>query len=600
MPTYRDLGDALDALEDYVANSIPIIAGAIGKLTDDLRRFGPPELPLPDISFPLFTVPIPPPPPPPPPPPALTYGDRVIDWTGRNKYALIGAGVVGLGLAAGGLTYMRARRVTGAVQTKQHARQGKEVVVVLGADSPFGPLVVSDLRSRGYIVIASVASEDAVADIEKIDRGFIKALVLDPYDPSSTTPFFRSLQSTLSLRFPLAPGDPYRTPSPSELPALVSLVSLLSLTPSGSQHTSRNLSTLPISNDYFPHLIATHLTPLAIIQSIIPLFRATRKKTHDNGRASIIITLPGGPSSAGLVGQDPAPAMASAAMAKASEILRRELSVSSDLTGTRVVVIDVGEVSVNPSAHPSSRSSHGCCSARRPTDARQLSDAIARVAGGSMQPCAVDLGTRSNFGQTIEISLRTFGLNIRDWWRGDRFSIGSGAAVYSLASYLPTRALDFILLLPERMISYRDQMRRRAREIKREMHERKRENKERARARAAQHEEESEVESVAGQSKEVAIVPKTISIPPVLPPLSPAAPTLDIAMDQRVPGVASNVPITLAPAPASPSVDNSPPASEPDLESVPSSTHSSEDEHEGGRIAESWVMDVDAGGVETH
>lgn len=129
MPSYQDLEDALDALETYVAAQIPIISQSLQRLTDDLRRFGPPQLPpLPDMpSFPLFAS-VPPPPPPPPPPMPLTFGERAAKWAGRNKYALIGGGaVVGLGLAATSYRYMRInKRIVGVAQGKRV--EGKEVV----------------------------------------------------------------------------------------------------------------------------------------------------------------------------------------------------------------------------------------------------------------------------------------------------------------------------------------------------------------------------------------------------------------------------------------------------------------------------------------
>ncbi|KAG8873183.1 hypothetical protein FRB97_006978 [Tulasnella sp. 331] len=340
--TYQELDEALKSYKDYFTKQMTIIAAASEKLTEDLRKLERPRTPsLYDVLVLFFTVPIPPTAT--TPPPAQTYSDLVKDWMGKNRYALIVAGVVGLALAVGRSAYIWAKRMTDVVQAKQHVRD-KEVVVILGADSPLGPLIASDLRSKGYIVMASVSSEEAVADIEMIDQGFINALVLNPCDPSSIAPFFRSLQSALSLPFSLAQGGPHRAPLPSELPVLVSLISLLSLTRPNPAvaSTPHSLSTLSISNDYLPHLITTHLTPLTIIQSIIPLFRAAGKKALDNNsRASVIITLPGGPNSVGIVGQDPSHAMASAAMAKASEILRRELSVPPGLAGMRVVVIDV-------------------------------------------------------------------------------------------------------------------------------------------------------------------------------------------------------------------------------------------------------------------
>ena len=52
--------------------------------------------------------------------------------------------------------------------------------MVLGADSPLGPALISGLEKEGYIVIASVSTPDAVDDIESIGRGYVRALVLDP------------------------------------------------------------------------------------------------------------------------------------------------------------------------------------------------------------------------------------------------------------------------------------------------------------------------------------------------------------------------------------------------------------------------------------
>lgn len=54
--------------------------------------------------------------------------------------------------------------------------------VVLGADSPLGQPLVLDLEKRGYIVIASVATPEAVESLEQQTRGYVKVLVLDPYE----------------------------------------------------------------------------------------------------------------------------------------------------------------------------------------------------------------------------------------------------------------------------------------------------------------------------------------------------------------------------------------------------------------------------------
>ena len=57
-------------------------------------------------------------------------------------------------------------------------------LVVLGGDTPYGLPVVQGLEKKGYIVIASVASADAVDVVEGQCKGYVKALVLDPSEVS--------------------------------------------------------------------------------------------------------------------------------------------------------------------------------------------------------------------------------------------------------------------------------------------------------------------------------------------------------------------------------------------------------------------------------
>ena len=54
------------------------------------------------------------------------------------------------------------------------------LLVVLGGDSPLGLPLILDLEKKGYIVIASVSTPEAVDDIEKQCHGYVRALVLDP------------------------------------------------------------------------------------------------------------------------------------------------------------------------------------------------------------------------------------------------------------------------------------------------------------------------------------------------------------------------------------------------------------------------------------
>jgi nucleoside-diphosphate-sugar epimerase len=53
-------------------------------------------------------------------------------------------------------------------------------LVVLGADTLIGPAIVHALEKKGYVVIASVATPEAVDQVEKKSKGNVKALVLNP------------------------------------------------------------------------------------------------------------------------------------------------------------------------------------------------------------------------------------------------------------------------------------------------------------------------------------------------------------------------------------------------------------------------------------
>lgn len=52
--------------------------------------------------------------------------------------------------------------------------------VVLGGDHPLGLPLILELEKKGYIVIASVSSVEAIGTIENRGHGFVRALVLDP------------------------------------------------------------------------------------------------------------------------------------------------------------------------------------------------------------------------------------------------------------------------------------------------------------------------------------------------------------------------------------------------------------------------------------
>lgn len=56
--------------------------------------------------------------------------------------------------------------------------------MVLGGDSPLGLPLIAELERKGYIVITSVSSPEAVDEIEARCNGYVRALVLDPSEVS--------------------------------------------------------------------------------------------------------------------------------------------------------------------------------------------------------------------------------------------------------------------------------------------------------------------------------------------------------------------------------------------------------------------------------
>jgi uncharacterized protein YbjT (DUF2867 family) len=64
-------------------------------------------------------------------------------------------------------------------------------LVVLGGDTLVGPSLVHALEKRGYVVIASVATPQAVDQLEKKSKGNVKVLVLNPKEVRDAKLFYR-------------------------------------------------------------------------------------------------------------------------------------------------------------------------------------------------------------------------------------------------------------------------------------------------------------------------------------------------------------------------------------------------------------------------
>lgn len=62
--------------------------------------------------------------------------------------------------------------------------------MVLGGDSLYASPLISDLEKKGYIVIASVSTPEAVDALESKCNGYVKAHVLDPFEVRTIGPIF--------------------------------------------------------------------------------------------------------------------------------------------------------------------------------------------------------------------------------------------------------------------------------------------------------------------------------------------------------------------------------------------------------------------------
>lgn len=196
-----------ESLEEYVFSSLsaattdlPNIHDAFNKLWLDIARYGPP-IP----SFPAMHVPVlgdfhlPPPPPPPPPPSNLSWLRESADWTRQHPWTMSGIVLVGASLMVG-YRSAHARRRNEQYRVKSQSHERRQVVgasnlilscrytskgsqpVVLGGDTPLALPLILYLEAKGYIVIASVSTPEAVQLLEQQCQGYVRALVLDPYE----------------------------------------------------------------------------------------------------------------------------------------------------------------------------------------------------------------------------------------------------------------------------------------------------------------------------------------------------------------------------------------------------------------------------------
>jgi NAD(P)-dependent dehydrogenase (short-subunit alcohol dehydrogenase family) len=489
MGTMEKLEEYLEALEEYVFTSFTSatpdgLRETVNQLWLDITRYGPNIPNIHDVRIPgLGDFEIPPPPPPPSP---KMWSEKCHDWVDMHPWAAGGivVGAVGAGLLVGyGRIYMRTTRAR-SLKKRAEASERRQVIVVLGGDTPFGLPLILDLEKKGYIVITSVATSEAADALERSCRGYVRALVLDPSQPDSVPLFLRSLASTLSRRFPItAAGDPYA--SPASHPYIQSVVSLLTLPPPSLHAPLEHVS---LQHSYISYLNVTQITPLQVIQSLLPLLRNAHVPNH--GKKTIVVCLPATESHMGLP-FSAIQSMSAASTERALEVLRREINVAA-LTGKsetmkniKVVVADVGAFDLGGESSPqdvykamekwtasekvtygpafvsmahqgasvasisSGRSwmtiLHGQGVARKPTDVSVFVDTI--------------VGVVSNGKYGYSSIVRRIGLGkLLRWIRGDRLSIGAGAKTYRVASLLPSLILNTLLNIPAFLISIRNSL----------------------------------------------------------------------------------------------------------------------------------------------
>ncbi|TRM58596.1 hypothetical protein BD626DRAFT_510776 [Schizophyllum amplum] len=438
-------------------NDLPDVRDAVDRLWQDVSRYGP-QLPknvhLPGLGD--FEVPAPPPPPPPPP----SWSERTIGWAERHPYQAAGtaAAVVCGGLMVGyGPAYVRSVKARRRLEATQERRQ---VVVVLGADTPYGLPLVQELNGKNFIVIASTSTAEAADALTRKYAGYVRGLVLDPTDPATVPVFLRSLSSTLTRRFPItAHGDPFARSTSH--PYIQSVISLLTI-PSSPVHAP--LEHVDMRGEYLQHLSATQIVPLEIIQALLPLMRdGPPTKT----KKSIVVCLPAIDARVGLPFSSVQGIIVSSTH-RAVDILRREVRIAA-LTGKadtmgniRVVTAEIGQFDVGVrDAEPSAAETYKTLEAWTPSEKVVYGPGFIGLSHPSAAPVrmrrkssdvsafvgrVVSVVTGGRYGPVV------FGFNIGlgylvNWLRGDQFSVGAGGE---------HTILDTLLNLPYYLIAIRN------------------------------------------------------------------------------------------------------------------------------------------------
>ncbi|KDR81713.1 hypothetical protein GALMADRAFT_239864 [Galerina marginata CBS 339.88] len=502
MPSLDNIEEYLASVEEYfhssltsVTHSLPDVHEVVNQLWVDISRYGPGMPAFPDVHIPSlgdFQVP---PPPPPPPPVTSSWISQSTDFIGRHPWKTSGVvvGIVGVGLLVGYRdSFVRRHHRHLRTTQKPQAKEPLQIVVVLGGDTPYALPLILDLEKQGYIVIASVSTPHAVEVLESKTQGYVKALVLDPFEPATVPIFLRSLSATLSRKFPIkSAGDPFA--SPSSMPYIHSIISLLTLS-APVPSVNAPFEHISLQDTYLPYLTATQITPLQVIQALLPLLRTVSARSRDVGKKSIVICLPATDARIGLPFAS-VQAMSAAATLRGIEVLRREIRIASmteiseSMQNIKIVVVDVGTFNVGTPANnlppegiyksmedwsASEKVIYGPAFVNVMDEKPQSVSRLERVKSIFKEPYHYGIPRKATdlslFADSLVAvvsgghrgpSLFGVGLGlgrIRYWIRGERFSIGAGASTYEFASHLPSLVLEGLLSLPHFLISLRNRL----------------------------------------------------------------------------------------------------------------------------------------------
>ncbi|GAA6005016.1 uncharacterized protein JCM10292_002599 [Rhodotorula paludigena] len=330
----------------------------------------------------------------------------------------------------------------------QHGVAGevrKEAVVVLGADSPHGTDLALDLERRGFVVVATVSDPAQVDVLEKLGRGWLKVLVLDPHESSSVGPFLRSLSTALSLRYPLhTAGDPFSRPAHAL--ALTGVVNCLSL-------SSPPAAPYPLEAtdaDVVRKLVGEKVqTVVGAIKGLLPFLRAAAARP--GAPTGMLVSLVPAPSTNLSIPFHSLTSAADAAISSLLHSLRRELSASTT-SNVQLSILEVGFFQA-PAAAPAPRATGPPLPIRLES---VYAPALARRAlptdAGATAKASVKGARRAT--ELRRLSRRVWQVLVRPTHAGAVERIGAGSRTYLFVSFLPHALVDLCLSVQDRLYAF--------------------------------------------------------------------------------------------------------------------------------------------------